>query len=91
MHDQRIRGPVPPPPSTREHEVQRKVLLELVLAPAPYTDDVAQVTARLGESPGDVERALGALARVGLARRDGPLAWATPAARYCEALYRMCP
>ena len=82
---------MPPAPATREHEVQRKVLLELVLAPPPYTDDVAQLAARVGDPLGDVERALGALARVGLARRDGPLAWATPAARYCEALYRMCP
>ena len=91
MHHQRIRGPVPPAPDTREHDVQRKVLLELVLAPPPYTDDVEQVAARVGEPLGDVERALGALARVGLARRDGPVAWATLAARYCEALYPMCP
>jgi hypothetical protein len=91
MQDQRIRGPEPPAPATREHDVQRKVLIELVLAPPPYTDDVARLAARIGESPGDVERALGALARVGLARRDGRLAWATPAARYCEALYPMYP
>ena len=91
MRDQRIRGPEPPAPATREHDVQRKVLIELVLAPPPYTDDVGRLAARVGESSGDVERALAALVRVGLARRDGRRAWATPAARYCEALYPMYP
>jgi hypothetical protein len=91
MHDQRTGGPVPPAPATREHDVQRKVLLELVLAPPPYTDDLAEMAARIGEPPADVEEALAALARAGLAGRDERVAWATPAARYCEALYPMCP
>jgi hypothetical protein len=91
MHDQRTGGPVPPAPATRAHDVQRKLLLELVLAPPPYTDDVAEVTARIGEPPGDVEEALAALSRAGLAGRDGQIGWATTAARYCEALYRMSP
>jgi hypothetical protein len=91
MHDQRTGGPVPPAPGTRGYEVERKVLLELVLAPPPFTDDVAALTARIGEPPAHVDAALAALARAGLAGRDGRLAWATTAARYCEALYRMCP
>ena len=91
MHDQPNAGPEPPAPGTRAYDVQRKVLLELVLAPPPYTDDVAELTARLGEPHADVEAALAALARAGLAGHDGRVAWATTAARYCEALYRMCP
>ena len=91
MHGQHIRGPKPPAPATRAYDVQRKVLLELVLAPPPYTDDVAAMTARIGEPPRDVDAALEALAHAGLAGRDGTVAWATNAARYCEALYRMCP
>jgi hypothetical protein len=91
MHDQPNAGPEPPAPGTRAYDVQREVLLELVLAPAPYTDDVAAMTARIGEPRRDVDAALEALAQAGLAGREGPLAWATDAARYCEALYRMCP
>ena len=91
MHDQRTGGPVPPDHGTRAYEVERKVLLELVLAPPPFTDDVDAMTARLGEPRSAVDAALGALAHAGLAGCDGRLAWATTAARYCEALYRMCP
>jgi hypothetical protein len=91
MHDQRTGGPVPPDPGTRAYEVERKVLLELVLAPPPFTDDVAALTARIEEPPAAVDAALAALARAGHAARDGRVAWATTAARYCEALYRMCP
>jgi hypothetical protein len=91
MHDQRSGGSVPPAHSTRAYQVQRKVLLELVLAPPPYTDDLAVMAARIGELQADVEEALDALARAGLAGRDERLAWATAAARYCEALYPMCP
>ena len=80
-----------PEPGTRAYDVERKVLLELMLAPPPFTDDVAEMTARIGEPPSDVNAALAALARVGLVACDGPRAWATTAARYCEALYRMCP
>jgi hypothetical protein len=91
MHDQRTGGPLPPPPSTRAYDVQRKVLLELVLAPPPYTDLVADLAARIGEPGAHVDAALEALGEAGLTGRDGPVAWATTAARYCEALYRMCP
>jgi hypothetical protein len=49
------------------------------------------MAARIGEPPADVDEALAALARAGLAGRDERVAWATPAARYCEALYPMCP
>jgi hypothetical protein len=91
MHDQRTGGPVPPAHSTRAHEVQRKVLLELVLAPPPYTDDLGDIAARIGEPEADVEDALAALGRAGLAGRDASVVWATAAARYCEALYPMCP
>jgi hypothetical protein len=91
MHDQRTGGPLPPAPGTRAHQVQRKVLLELVLAPPPYTDDVAALCARIGEPAGAVDQALAALAQAGLAARDGRLARATTAARHCEALYPMCP
>ena len=91
MHDQPNAGPEPPAPGTRAYDVQRKVLLELVLAPAPYTDQIAELAARIGEPRAAVDAALEALGRAGLAGREGPLAWATEAARYCEALYRMCP
>jgi hypothetical protein len=91
MHDQRTGGPAPPAPATRAYDVQRKVLLELVLAPQPFTDDVADMAGRIGEPLPHVDAAVEALAEAGLAGRDGPLAWATNAARYCEALYRMCP
>ena len=91
MHEQRTGGPAPPAPATRAHDVQRKVLLELVLAPPPYTDDVAELAARIGVPAADVDAALAALVAAGLAGRDERLAWASTAARYCEALYRMCP
>jgi hypothetical protein len=91
MHDNPNAGPTPPAPGSRAYDVQRKVLLELVLAPPPYTDDVADVTARIGEPAADVDAALAALTDAGLTGREGRLAWATNAARYCEALYRMCP
>jgi hypothetical protein len=91
MHGQFKPGAQPPAPYTRAYDVQRKVLLELVMAPPPYTDDVAAMTARIGEPRRDVDAALEALAHAGLAGRDGAVAWATNAARYCEALYRMCP
>jgi hypothetical protein len=91
MHDQRTGGQMPPGCGTRAYDVERKVLLELVLAPPPFTDDVAEMTARIGEPPAAVDAALAALKRAGLADRDGPLAWATTAARYCEALFRLCP
>jgi DNA-binding IclR family transcriptional regulator len=91
MHEQRTGGPVPPAPATRAHDVQRKVLLELVLAPPPHTDDVAELAARIGVPAADVDAALAALVAAGLAGRDERLAWASTAARYCEALYRMCP
>jgi hypothetical protein len=45
----------------------------------------------LGEPRADVEAALQALTEAGLAARDERVAWATPAARYCEALFRLCP
>ena len=91
MHDELNAGPEPPAPATRAYDVQRKVLLELVLAPPPYTDDIAELSARIGEPRADVDAALAALAEAGLAARDERVAWATPAARYCEALYRLCP
>jgi hypothetical protein len=91
MPDQHNAAPEPPAPGTREYEVQRTVLLELVLAPPPYSDDVAELAARIAEPRDDVDAALAALARAGLAGRDESVAWATIAARYCEALYRMCP
>jgi hypothetical protein len=91
MHGQPIDGPAPPAPATRAYDVERKVLLELVLAPPPYTDDVADLTARIGEPAAEVDAALAALTDAGLTGREGRLAWATNAARYCEALYRMCP
>jgi hypothetical protein len=91
MHDQLKAGPEPPAPGTRAYGLQRKVLLELVLAPPPYTDDLAELAARIGEPRADVESAIEALGRAGLAGRGERLAWASAAARYCEALYRMSP
>jgi hypothetical protein len=91
MHDQRTGGPPPPAPGSRAYEVQRKVLLELVLAPPAFTDDIAEMSARIGEPQHEVDAALAALAAVGLTARDGRLAWATDAARYSEALFPMCP
>lgn len=91
MHDQRIDGPVPPAHETREHRVQRKLLLELVLAPPPFTDDLTEIAPRIGERRADVEEALAALAQAGLAGRAADVVWATPAARYSEALFPMCP
>jgi predicted transcriptional regulator len=90
MHDQPNAGPQAPAPGTREYEVERTVLLELVLAPPPHTDDIAELTVRIGEPRADVDAALAALAEAGLAARDERVAWASPAARYCEALYRLC-
>jgi hypothetical protein len=90
MHDQGNAGP--PAPGTRAYEVQRIVMLELALAPPlPHTDEIAGLAAKLEEPRADVEAALEALAAVGLAARDERYAWATPAARYCEALFRLCP
>jgi hypothetical protein len=91
MHAKRIAGPTPPTHGTRAHDVERKLLLELVLAPPPFTDDLAELTERIGEPRADVEAALAALGRAGLAGRDGGVVWATAAARYSEALFPMCP
>ena len=91
MHGQRTGGPQPPSPGTRAYELQRKVLIELVLAPPPHTDGLAELAARIEETLGDVEPALAALAAAGLAGADGRVAWATPPARYLEALFPIHP
>jgi hypothetical protein len=91
MHDQPNAGPQAPAPGTREYEVERIVMLELALTPPPYVEDIGSLSAKLEESRADVEAALDALTAVGLTARDETDAWATPAARYCEALFRLCP
>jgi hypothetical protein len=91
MHEQRNAGPTPPAAGTELHVAQRVVLLELLLAPPPGLDDVPSLPRRVELAEPDVRAALAALVRAGLAGADGDLAWASPPARYFEALYPACP
>lgn len=92
MQPQRSPGAhVAPAHGTREHTVQRMVLLELVLAPPPFTDELTALALRIGEPRHEVEPALAALAAAGLAGVEGEVVWASAAARYQEALWPARP
>ena len=89
MHDHPICAAPPgaPAPGSREHHVQRRVLLELVTSPPREGDALASLAASLGEPEGEVEAAVRALVDAGLAVRDGDVVRATPAALRFDALW----
>jgi hypothetical protein len=89
MHHQRNPGPRSGASShTRTGcRVQRWVLLELITAPSPEGDEIAALAAGLGEQRAEVEAAVDALARVGLASRGADRVRPTPAALRFDALW----
>jgi DNA-binding MarR family transcriptional regulator len=70
-----------------QHRVQRWLLLELVTAPPAEGDGIAQLAAGLKEERVDVEAAIDALVRAGLAVREGDRARATVAALRFDELW----
>jgi hypothetical protein len=74
-------------PGAVQHRVQRWALLELVTAPPAQGDEIAQLALALKERRIDVEAAVDALVRAGLAVRDGERARATAAALRFDELW----
>ncbi len=74
----------------RFEEVQRRLLLELVVDPPPAGDRVADLAPRLGESPRAVIEAARELAAAGLAVVDDDVIRASAAALRFEALWPVC-
>ena len=89
MHAHRIEGA--PTPGSRAYEVQRALLLELVIDPPPVGERVADLALRLGHPAPDILLAAAELAAVGLATRTSDLLTATAAARRFEALALVRP
>jgi hypothetical protein len=90
MQDQRIPGASSsgaPWPGSHQHEVQRRVLLELLTTPPPEGDELASLADGLGESRRDVEAAVDALVDTQLAQREGDVVRASVAALRFEALW----
>jgi hypothetical protein len=89
MHDHRIReaphGALAP--GSREHHLQRRVLLELVTTPPVEGDMLGPLAHALGERTDEVETAVRALVDAGLAERDGDTIRASKAALRFEALW----
>jgi hypothetical protein len=70
----------------RAYEHQKIVLVELVVDPLAAGDLLGALAERLELDDGELEAAVAALERAGLAERDGPVVSATAAARYFEFL-----
>jgi hypothetical protein len=89
MQDQRIPGAPSDAPKlgSHEHDVQRRVLLELLTTPPPEGDEVASLARALDESRRDVEAAVDALVATRLAQRDGDVVRASAAALRFEVLW----
>ena len=89
MHDHPICGAPEgaPSPGSSEHDVQRRVLLELVTTPPPDGDQLGQLVFALGEPRRDVKTAVQGLVDAGLAERDGDTVRASVAALRFEALW----
>jgi hypothetical protein len=93
MQDQPIPGAPSdaPRPGSREHDVQRRVLLELLTTPPPDGDELAALAHALDESRRDVEAAVDALIETQLAHRHGDVVRASAAALRFEALWPITP
>ncbi|HEX8103684.1 MAG TPA: hypothetical protein VF533_13795 [Solirubrobacteraceae bacterium] len=74
----------------RFEEVQRRLLLELVVDPPEAGDRIADLAARLQETPRAVTEAAAALAATGLAVVDDDVVRASAAALRFEALWPVC-
>ncbi len=74
----------------RFDEVQRRLLLELVVDPPEAGDRVHDLAARLRESPRAVAGAAAALAADGLAQLEDDVVRASRAALRFEALWPVC-
>ncbi|HWK28310.1 MAG TPA: hypothetical protein VNS09_17230 [Solirubrobacter sp.] len=85
MHTDRIEPA--PIPGSREHRLQRLVLLELLVDPPAVPERIADVARRLNEPLAGVAEAVAALARAGLARRQGDCVAASALARYFDVLW----
>ena len=83
------RGPSPrlPEPCSRQYELEKLVLLELVVDPPRDGDAVDDLAAILGLAHDELDGAVTALAVAGLAQRQGDRVVATEAARYFEHLW----
>ena len=74
----------------RFEETQRRLLLELVVDPPAAGDRIADLSARLRESPRAVSDAAEALVAAGLAVVDDDVVRASPAALRFESLWPVC-
>ncbi len=74
----------------RDEELQRRLLLELVVDPPPEGDRIGDLAGRLDASPAELDRAAAALAASGLAVRDDDVVRASAAALRFEELWPVC-
>jgi DNA-binding TFAR19-related protein (PDSD5 family) len=78
MHDE--------PPSTRGTMLERAIMLQLLSDEQEQRCSRAQLVATLEREAEALEQALSRLAEAGVVCIDGPEVWASPAARYIDAL-----
>jgi hypothetical protein len=83
MHPDRIEPA--PAHGTREHELQRIVLLELLVDPPDEPEPLSKIARRLREPLAAVSGAAAALTRAGLAHVEAGHVAASAPARYYEA------
>jgi hypothetical protein len=70
-----------------EHDMQRRLLLELVTTPPATGDELDRLAFALSASPRQIETAVRELVDAGLADRDGDTVRASTAALRFEALW----
>jgi hypothetical protein len=89
MQDQRIPGASSgaPRPGSHQHDVQRRVLLELLTTPPVEGDELSSLADSLDEPRCAVEAAIDALVEARLAQREGDVVRASAAALRFEALW----
>ena len=78
------------PPGTEAFEVQRLLLLELLVDAPAEGDAIADLALTLGRPAAAVSSATAALARAGLAERRGGRVCASETARAFDALWPVC-
>jgi hypothetical protein len=76
-----------PPFGSPAHDIQRRLLLELVTTPPPRGDELDRLAAALSASRQEIEAAVQDLVDAGLADRDGDSVRASTAALRFEALW----
>jgi len=74
-------------PGTPEHDHQRRLVLELAVAPPGAGDDPADLAVALGYPRAAIEAAADALVAAGLAERRGGRLFASAATLALEALW----